>query len=189
MIKDSINDWMKSNPEEMRRTINSTMTEDSPLLKTFAKKVNTLYNDEDIKKLNKISKKFRRNIENGIDNSKVIKELVHNAIFKKYNSLNESTKEALLSDLKTFSGFLIVKNMFSGLNENLSVLAKRNPPIQEDDTVGFNETDMTYTALRKSIDKKLRDTREKKVEKIDVKKDGAGSQINVEILVETPKKL
>ncbi|KAJ8704905.1 hypothetical protein PYW08_012225 [Mythimna loreyi] len=181
MLKQSIDGWLKSNPEEMRQMINTTITEDSPLLTTFARRVNSYYNDADVKKLNKILKKFRRNIENNIDNSKIIKELLHNAIFKKYNSLNESAKSALLSDLKIFSGFLIAKNMVSGLNGDFSVLSRRNSPAQED--TAFHEDDITYTALRRSIDKKLRDAREKTDEK-------KGSEIivdNVEVFVEPPK--
>lgn len=155
--------------EEMRRTVaravDSTMTEDNPLLEKFARRVNTYYDDEDVKILDNILKKFRRSVENVVDNPNVIKELPHNAIFKKYNSLNESAKGALLSDLKMLSGFLIAKNMFTGLNENLPVLTRRNSPTQEDDTAGFNEADMTYTALRRSIDKKLWEAREKKAKK------------------------
>ncbi|KAJ8706575.1 hypothetical protein PYW07_012653 [Mythimna separata] len=184
MLKASLSEWLKSNPEEMRRIINSTITEGSPLLTTFARRVNSYYNELDVKKLNKILKKFRRNIENDIDNTKVLKELLHNAIIKKYNSLNETAKQALVSDLKVFSGFLIAKNMFSGLSKDLSVLTRRNSPNKEENTTDFHEEDMTYNALRRSIDKQLRDAREKNDEK---KNEKGGSEIivdNVEVFVD-----
>lgn len=168
---------MQNKPADIKAYINTTVYENKPLLNTFARRMNNYYNPGDVKKLNKILKKFRRYIASNKNTTKIVKKLLHNTVFKKYDKLNESARAAVITDLKMLSEFLVPKKR---------IMESRRTLISDQvaDKSEFPD-DITYSALKKSIDEKIRDTRKENEDK----KKGNNDVVvgKLELILESPR--